>query len=704
MHHETLLLACMAAIERFEEDDQGVRWQAFLDRLRASVKLDRDAAKPTAEDHYASSLVSAPNITLDVTLKDLRRQVGLVLGYGADVLAWDHFQKKNADYIVDQGVRHVYQAHNWTFLLVDQTITLSPGVNQAQFSTDFGAQIEEFNFLSPGTGRLRIPIIAGMHLDALIANNPAQAPGLPRFATIQAQQGSPGARQQWEATFFPQPDQDYVLTFTGNIQPAKLISDTDQPLGGVFHAETFLTSCLAFAELYKTGTPGGWQAKFEQCLQRSKDHDAKTGGREGVAFAVASLAVDLGLKWHDFMREVGGSLGYGYDVTAYSHKEREESDYLVQSGYRQMLYPPPIEDGQTAHVWSFLKPITTLTVFPPISPDIAESQGLTISATVLQGPNTLLTLSSAVAKADWVGKKLVTQRTNSSVYDILTLVSTTQIVVAGDATAESGQVYGVQLNPIKVFPNTPVVNQANLQSPEGSFYSSMDGMTIDIYAGSYKILKFANANFVTIDMNFDDLVTTWTTWALTKFASDYGLTADVSGIDGDLTFNSSQIGWSNVPVTSEWIIRSLRQRGVASGHPKFAALRPRATDGLDRQRFDVMIWPETDGVYELMYRYPAIPNKLSEEAPYPYGGPIHAETIMASCMAVVEYRKTGQYGPAWDRFMTMLKASIAIDATTLDQELFGYNADAASGVYPRDRRGWESRHCDGNVTVMGVQY
>jgi len=58
--------------------------------------------------------------------------------------------------------------------------------------------------------------------------------------------------------------------------------------------------------------------------------------------------------------EVGNFLGYGRTAATYSDAEVAECDFIVQSGYRQFLFPPPLAGEREAHVWSFLSPVTTL--------------------------------------------------------------------------------------------------------------------------------------------------------------------------------------------------------------------------------------------------------------------------------------------------------------------------------------------------------
>ncbi|MEO1615063.1 MAG: hypothetical protein AAFV88_04385 [Planctomycetota bacterium] len=98
--------------------------------------------------------------------------------------------------------------------------------------------------------------------------------------------------------------------------------------------------------------------------------------------------------------------------------------------------------------------------------------------------------------------------------------------------------------------------------------------------------------------------------------------------------------------------------------PKYAALRPKTSNGSASQRWELVVYPVPGGRFPLNFRYTVAPEPLSSSNVYPLGGRQHAEMILASCLAVAEDREKGQPGPAHAKFMERLAASIHLDKHT----------------------------------------
>lgn len=176
--------------------------------------------------------------------------------------------------------------------------------------------------------------------------------------------------------------------------------------------------------------------------------------------------------------------------------------------------------------------------------------------------------------------------------------------------------------------------------------------------------------------------------------ADYDLPEDFGGLHGDLTYPAYEQA-KPVVVTSESAIRAIRQSRTQSGKPKQAAIRPKATDGAAAQKFEMILWPVPDCQIELTYRYFVLPQTLSNENPYPYGGQAHSETILESCLAIAEQRLNDIKGIHWEKFMERLAASIQIDRKTSGADFLGYNADRSDGM------GQSNNHRFDGVTVNG---
>lgn len=76
----------------------------------------------------------------------------------------------------------------------------------------------------------------------------------------------------------------------------------------------------------------------------------------------------LSLTYFDYRAEIGTYLGYGRgdegDNTdsPWNDSQTKTVNMLVASGQRQFYFPPILEGERSAHRWTFLKPIATLTL------------------------------------------------------------------------------------------------------------------------------------------------------------------------------------------------------------------------------------------------------------------------------------------------------------------------------------------------------
>lgn len=187
-----------------------------------------------------------------------------------------------------------------------------------------------------------------------------------------------------------------------------------------------------------------------------------------------------------------------------------------------------------------------------------------------------------------------------------------------------------------------------------------------------------------------------TTLSTVAGTDDYTLSANFGGMIGVATFATADNRWSPIEITGEARIRLLRQRdsGTAQSNPRYMAIRPISSSGSNGQRFQLMLWPDPDKAYTVSYRYHALPGKLTTGNPYPLGGEAHAETILASCLAVAEARQENNAGIHTANFMQRLQASIAYDRLMHTPEVAGYNRDASDTLALTEQ---DNRYINGDV-------
>lgn len=119
------------------------------------------------------------------------------------------------------------------------------------------------------------------------------------------------------------------------------------------------------------------------------------------------------------------------------------------------------------------------------------------------------------------------------------------------------------------------------------------------------------------------------------------LPGDFGGLAGELVL-SSPTGQRATPVPIVSLGMIERYRSAAddqTGTPEAAAIAPvKGTTRERGQQFQLQVYPTADADYVFLMAYTLAPNVLTAQHPYPYGGPVHRETILESCLAVAESR------------------------------------------------------------------
>jgi hypothetical protein len=150
-----------------------------------------------------------------------------------------------------------------------------------------------------------------------------------------------------------------------------------------------------------------------------------------------------------------------------------------------------------------------------------------------------------------------------------------------------------------------------------------------------------------------------------------GFTAVVTVSDG------SGGGYWPIDVTQDRLIeQKYAMYPTVTGRPLLCGLR--AVEGTDRtrgSRYRLYVYPEPDQDYTLTVPYFILPNRLTSAAPFPYGGPMHAGTIMSAMRATAEEMLDNvQNGPEFNAYMRKLAASISADRRNAPRTL-GRNTD-----------------------------
>ena len=178
----------------------------------------------------------------------------------------------------------------------------------------------------------------------------------------------------------------------------------------------------------------------------------------------------------------------------------------------------------------------------------------------------------------------------------------------------------------------------------------------------------------------------------------YDLPDSFGTMVGTMTYSPGISATQSIDRVGENQMRGMRQRSdLNEAKPSHVAITPKAKTTSAGTRFSAQFYPTPDAEYVLTYKFTALPDKLTVDDLYAYGGAAHGETLLESCLAVAESRMEAEPGVHAARFMERLMASIAYDQS-LAAETLGLMGDNSDGSE------WPAHRSDGRVTFKGVQY
>ena len=156
-HSETIMQSCLSVAELFQDDEHGIHWQRFLQRLSFSVAMDL-RERQTAEDGLSGwpvDEVEPDEVTAQITYQDLRRECGAEAGFGRDSRAWSHEQSKLIEFSVQNGYRTYWappitegqkEPWDWSFNKPVAELVLEANVHKYDLPADCGSIVEEFTY------------------------------------------------------------------------------------------------------------------------------------------------------------------------------------------------------------------------------------------------------------------------------------------------------------------------------------------------------------------------------------------------------------------------------------------------------------------------------------------------------------------------------------------------------------------------------
>lgn len=157
---------------------------------------------------------------------------------------------------------------------------------------------------------------------------------------------------------------------------------------------------------------------------------------------------------------------------------------------------------------------------------------------------------------------------------------------------------------------------------------------------------------------------------------------DYGNFEGNLTIKTAQNGVTAQPWKIQWLNEArIREMYTVTasviGPPMYACpvpVKSQLGNGAAGQRFHLLVFPKADQDYIIEATYNITPDALTDAFPFALGGAQHSETVLESCLAVMEERIDDTKGVHALAYAKRLTASIDIDRRNRPQRI-GYNDD-----------------------------
>ena len=349
-----------------------------------------------------------------------------------------------------------------------------------------------------------------------------------------------------------------------------------------------------------------------------------------------------------------------YGTRAPTDDDLTECKRIVNEGYAYFV---------AWHDWNFLHPIATITLWPTIQGTFAVSGATDLTVKDVTDGTMAVTTATTVKDAtnkpfgSWmVGQTIVS---TAASYVISSYVSTSEVVVATDASADDGEAFTIT--------NTP-------------FIASMVGKTIKGANGSYTIATYVSSAEITV-------TTTAAADDNEHFSiaadGDYRLPADFGETEGLFNYGPNT-GYGPLRWTSADAIRAKRAASSSGTQPMECAIEADSFTTATGQRWNLLVWPTPAAEAILYYQYLRNPAALSVNTDYPVGGMRYSRAVMQCAYAELESTQGRAESTEAARAERMLTAAKLINLRQ-QPRILGLNRDNSDQTLrPTDPMLWQT--------------
>ena len=223
--------------------------------------------------------------TLSISRAEILQAVGAYLfaGEGPNLgernqYVWNREQLAQVNRVINRGQRQFYGAYPWSFLRLRLSLSITSGTADYTLPDAFGGIYDPYLSFTVDDGRI-FPVYetSVAQLLSYRQNATRLLAWQEMYYAKEAKSPTGTTGQRFQLLLYPAPAADGTLTGSYYASPDACTDSLPYPLGGFPHAESLLASCMASAELEKFGHPGPQKQIYIEALQRSVDHEKRTG-------------------------------------------------------------------------------------------------------------------------------------------------------------------------------------------------------------------------------------------------------------------------------------------------------------------------------------------------------------------------------------------------------------------------------------------
>lgn len=164
--------------------------------------------------------------------------------------------------------------------------------------------------------------------------------------------------------------------------------------------------------------------------------------------------------------------------------------------------------------------------------------------------------------------------------------------------------------------------------------------------------------------------------AMVAGQTEYSLPSNFNSLVAEPTTAGRTEDHGKLAIANESQLRQLIGEEASQGYPLYCAKRVIVGDGTTQTANKLVVYPIPVQAETITLQYSIVPQRLTDDAPWPVSGTEHAQTVLACCLAVMEERSGTGATDYRTKEANMLASSIMLDAESAQA--------SAEGVWPTD--------------------